>query len=145
MRLTLRRAKKDVIKGRQSLKKSIKKSGPKSKRTLSLKKSLRIKERSLKLAKDRIKHFLAKCKKGSRKASRKGSMSRHVDLPTLEDRCYVVAGSDFKPLQIKGKKGKDKLIKSLKAKGKKGIISNLIRCCDGIKRTPTKFGSGRGC
>ncbi len=81
-------------------------------------------------------------RKGSKKGSRKGSMSRYVELPTLEDRCYVVAGSNFKPLQIKGKKAKDKLIKSLKAKGKKGIISNLIRCRDGIKRTPTKYGSG---
>jgi DNA repair exonuclease SbcCD ATPase subunit len=140
---SVRSAKKRVTKLRRSLKKSMKKGGSKSKRTRSLRKSLKKAKKSLKTAQKKSKKYSSKgmSKKSKGKGSRKGSMSKHVAI-TLEDRCYAVGGSDFKPLQIKGKDAKDKLIKSLRAKGKKGITNRRIKCHNGIKRSPTKFGSG---
>lgn len=37
---------------------------------------------------------------------------------SFEDRCYVVFGTGFKPLKIRGKSNKDSLVESL---GKKGF------------------------
>lgn len=46
---------------------------------------------------------------------------------TLEERCYVIYGKDFKALKIKGYSNKNKLIESLKLKGLKPK-SSLLNC-----------------
>ena len=46
---------------------------------------------------------------------------------SLEDRCYVIYGKDFKPLKIKGYSNKKELIESLKLKGFKPR-SSLLNC-----------------
>ena len=74
-------------------------------------------------------------RKSGRKSSRKGSKRGS----SLDDRCYIVAGSNFKPLAIKGKDAKDKLVKSLRSKGKKGIDTLRVKCRPHYKRTPTRY------
>lgn len=58
------------------------------------------------------------------------------------DKCYVVYGTGFKPLKIKGKKEKDKLIKTKKREGYKPKFT-LLNCKSKsgktCKRTPTKY------
>lgn len=61
---------------------------------------------------------------------------------SLEDRCYVIYGKDFKPLKIKGFSNKNKLIESLKLKGLKPRYS-LLNCNSQTgkkcKETPTLY------
>jgi len=87
-------------------------------------------------------------KRSKRRSTRKGSKRRSKRRSpkksskrgsSLDDRCYTVAGSNFKPLAIKGKSGRDKLVKSLRSKGKKGINSFTVRCRPHYKRTPTRY------
>ena len=79
-------------------------------------------------------------KKSSRKSSKRSSPKKSSKRgSSLDDRCYTVAGSNFKPLAIKGKSGRDKLVKSLRSKGKKGINSFRVRCLPHYKRTPTRY------
>ena len=60
----------------------------------------------------------------------------------LEERCYVVYGSNFKALKIKGNSNKNKLIESLKSKGLKPKY-NLLNCSSAngkkCKTTPTLY------
>jgi hypothetical protein len=70
-------------------------------------------------------------KRSPRKGSKRGS--------SLDDRCYTVAGSNFKALAIRGKDARDKLVKSLRSKGKTGINSYRLRCRPHYKRTPTRY------
>ena len=61
---------------------------------------------------------------------------------TLEERCYVVYGNDFKPFKIKGYSNRNKLIESLKLKGFKPK-SSLLNCNSQngkkCKTTPTFY------
>jgi hypothetical protein len=65
--------------------------------------------------------------------------SRSKRRSSLDDRCYIVSGSNFKPLAIKGKASRDKLVKSLRSKGKIGIDTLRVRCEPNFKRTPTRY------
>ena len=60
----------------------------------------------------------------------------------LEERCYVVYGTQFKPLKIKGFDNRNKLLESLKAKGFKPK-SSLLNCSSQngkkCKTTPTFY------
>ena len=60
----------------------------------------------------------------------------------LEERCYVVYGTDFKPLKIRGYSNRNKLLDSLKAKGFKPK-SSLLNCSSAngmkCKTTPTFY------
>ena len=61
---------------------------------------------------------------------------------TKEDRCYVVYGTKFKPLKIKGLDNKNKLMNKLKLKGFKPKYTRL-NCFSksgiGCKTTPTPY------
>jgi len=48
-----------------------------------------------------------------------------VYIMTLEERCYVIYGTGFKALKIKGISNKNKLVESLKKKGYKPSFSVL--------------------
>ena len=60
----------------------------------------------------------------------------------LEERCYVVYGTQFKPLKIKGFDNRNKLLESLKAKCFKPK-SSLFNCSSQngkkCKTTPTFY------
>lgn len=60
----------------------------------------------------------------------------------LEERCYVIYGTNFKPLKIKGFSNKNKLIESLESKGLKPKYS-LLNCNSPngkkCKTTPTLY------
>ena len=63
-------------------------------------------------------------------------------MSSLDSRCYVVYGSKFKPLKVKGFSNKNKLVNLLRMKGLKPNIS-LLNCDSqngkNCKTTPTLY------
>lgn len=60
----------------------------------------------------------------------------------LEERCYVVYGTQFKPLKIKGFENRNKLLESLKAKGftpKSSLLNCSSQNGKKCKTTPTFY------
>ena len=58
------------------------------------------------------------------------------------DKCYVVYGTGFKPLKIKGKGERDKLIKTKKREGYKPkftLLNSKSKSGKTCKRTPSKY------
>ena len=60
----------------------------------------------------------------------------------LEERCYVVYGTQFKPLKIKGFENRNKLIESLKVRGftpKSSLLNCDSQNGKKCKTTPTFY------
>ena len=71
-----------------------------------------------------------------------GLKKRSKSSMSFEDRCYVVFGTGFKPLKIRGMSNKDSLLESLRQKGFKPKYTLLN--CDSptgkkCKTTPTLY------